>query len=441
VKLRAVLSALLLWLAFCAAAVAVDTPRVMVKAQLDPPGPAVAGQQVRLVVTVLTTTWFLRAPEFPELTAPNAVIALPDEEPDNLNQTIDGQPWFGLSRAYLVTPSGAGDVALPPFAVTLWPGQASGAMKVTTQAMTLAVKLVPRPAGAQNQLASSSVQISQHLDRKLDGLKVGDALTRTIEVTAANVQGMFIPPTEFTPISGLAVYPESGKVDNIIKDRIGFVGSRRSDAATYVIQRAGDYELPAVTIAWWNTSSGSSERAEIPALRFSAAANPNYKPAFALPAEEARAAKQINWYYIAALGAGIGTAVWLLYVLFRALPPVWQRVQAWRVQRMRRYAASERAAFSQLEQALQVGNAGATYRALLNWAEHPQRPTSLRGLTALCAGHAALKIQVDALRACAFGGATADWQAQALQHEVRSLRALQLARAESDTALPPLNPA
>jgi hypothetical protein len=442
VKRRYSLSVLLWWFAVCTAAIAADAPQVMVQTQLQPPGPAVAGQQVRLVVTVLTTTWFLHAPEFPELTAPNAMITLPDEHPDNLNQTIGAQQWFGLSRAYLVTPSGAGDVAIPSFEITLWPGQASGAMSVTTQAITLPVKVVPRPAGAEHLLASSSVQVSQHLDRTLDGLKVGDAFTRTIEVTAANMQGMFIPPTNFPPINGLAVYPATGKVDNVIRDRMGFIGSQRSDAATYVIQQAGDYALPAVTLAWWNTSTGTAETAEVPALKFSAAVNPAYKPAFALPEQDAGAArKRINWYSIVALAAAAAALLWLLYALSRVLPRGWRRLQAWRAERQRRYQASERAAYQYFEQALQGGDARATYAALLAWAEHPQQPVPLRGLAALCNGHAAFKLQVDALRACAFGAPASSWQAQTLLQEVRSLREQQVARTRDCAALPPLNPA
>lgn len=436
----ALVYALLLWVV--SAAAASDAPRVMVQTALQPPGPVVAGQQVRLVVTVLTTTWFLHAPEFPELSVPNAVITLPDERAVNLNQTMDGVQWFGLSRAYLVTPAGTGDVVIPPFEVTLWPGQASGSMRVKTAEITLPVRVVPRPAGAENMPASSSVKVTQHLDRTLEGLKVGDAFTRTVEVTAADLQGMFIPPTSFARIEGLAVYPATGKVDNILRDGQGFVGSRRSDAATYVVQQAGDYTLPGVTIKWWNTRTGTVEKAEAPALRFNAAANPGYKPEFDLPDEHGVAAgAQVNGLHIAALtGAGLA-ALWLLYTLVRLSARTWQRVRIARMEKQRRYLASAPAAYHRFEQAAQGGDARATYAALLAWADHPDRPARLRGLAVLCNGNAALRARIDALRASAYGATAVSWQAQSLVQEVDKQRALQSALSHERASLPPLNPA
>jgi hypothetical protein len=407
-------------------------------------GPAVAGQQVRLVVTVLTTTWFLHAPAYPQITAPNAIINLLDEQPDNLNQTINGKQWFGLSRSYLVTPAGSGDVVIPPFEITLYPGQASGAMKVKTHEIKLAVKVVPRPAGTENMLASTHVQISQKLDRKLDDLKVGDAFTRTVEVDAAGAQGMFIPPTTFATVKGLTVYPKTGKVDNIIKDRVGFLGSHRRDAATYVIQQEGSYELPAVSIEWWNTSTGKIEKAEAPALKFNAAPNPGYKPEFGLPEEAQGAApvrKQINWHFVAAIASAIVLGLALIYWLARQLPHWLQRLHAWRTAKRQRYEASEATAYKRFEQAAHGRDAKAAYTALLVWVEHPNRPLQERGLAALCKGRPTLTAQVDALRASAYGGSAAAWQSQTLLKEIAGLRHTQAPTQHSGPSLQPLNPA
>ena len=101
----------------------------MIRARLEPAGPVVVGQQVRLVVDVLVTTWFMRAPEYPSLKVAGAVVRFSDEQPPHLTEDINGEKWFGLSRHYLVTPQTGGELAIAPVEVTLYPGQAKGAVK------------------------------------------------------------------------------------------------------------------------------------------------------------------------------------------------------------------------------------------------------------------------------------------------------------------------
>ena len=65
-------------------------PRTLVRAHLEPTGPVVAGSEVKLVVDLLTTTWFTEAPNWPLFTVPDAIVSLPDEQADNLSEDIDG---------------------------------------------------------------------------------------------------------------------------------------------------------------------------------------------------------------------------------------------------------------------------------------------------------------------------------------------------------------
>lgn len=418
-----------------------QAPKTMVRASLQGKGPFVAGQQVRLNVDALTTTWFTRAPNYPQISAPNAVINLLDESASNLNATIGGEQWFGVSRAYLVTPTGSGDIVIVPFELTLYPGQGKGPVKVKTREIRLAVKVVARPAGAEGMLASSKVQISQKLDRSLDDIKVGDAFTRSIEVQAAGAQGMFIPPTSFPAVKGLAVYPKTGVLNNIIKDRVGFLGSHRIDAATYVIQKEGSYELPEVHIDWWNTRTGKPEKATVPALHFKASPNPGYKPEFGLPQEGAAPVhKVINWHYIGLL-ACLALLVFLwIYALWRFFPPLWGRMREWQHARQLRYAASEPAAYKHFAQAAQRRDKAEVYAALLAWSEHPDQPAHLRGLDALCRSTPLLAEQVDALRASLYGNTQPAWHPANLLQAITQLRQAHQPAHPAGRLLQPLNP-
>jgi hypothetical protein len=421
--------------------------RVMARTRLEPRGPYVPGQQVRLVVDVLTTTFFTRAPQFPPVTATNAIITLPDENATNLNVEIQGERWFGLTRSYLVTPTG-GDVTIAPFVITAYPGPAGSATKVRTTEVRLTVKSVALPPGQEHALAATSLRISQKLDRKLTGLRVGDAITRTIAMDAAGVQAMFLPPVEFDSTPGLSVYPRSPVVENRMTREQVLTGSRRVDAATYVVQDSGNFELPSIEVNWWNLSAGRAETARLPAIRFSAAANPAYRAEFALPAEHEPATKprrEIPWRRIGVIAA-IGVATLLL--AWWLAPPISRRLRAAsarRAEQRRAYEASEPAAFERFERAARGGRPDAVYRALLAWAEHPDRPARSRGLDAFVARAAdpRLSSALDELRASLYRAprATASGSPRELGNEVRARRQLELESSPvSRSHLAPLNP-
>ena len=222
----------------CAVAAAADDPPPMIRARIDPAGPIVMGQTVRLVVDVLTTEFFTGAPEFPSIDLPNAVATLSDEAAVKLTERIDGAEWFGLSRAYLVTPTAGGTIAIPSIEVVVHPGPAGAPVTLKSPPLSLVVSEAPRPPGAEHAVGTSRLEVTQALDRKLDGIRVGDSLTRTVTISADGARAMFLPPPTFPAAKGLAVYPANPVVEDVKSDRGVFTGGRRIDAATYVVQAA-----------------------------------------------------------------------------------------------------------------------------------------------------------------------------------------------------------
>ncbi len=416
-------------------------PKVMVRAALDNTDPVVAGQQVHLTVDAMTTTWFTQAPVYPDIKAPNADIVLQDQRSQNFNETIGQDKWFGVSRTYVVTPTGGGDIVIPAFEVVMHAGQSETPLSAKTTALTLAVKPMERPAGAGNLLVSNEVKIIQTLDKKIDEIKVGDAITRTIEIQAAGAQGMLVPPITFVSIDGLAIYPKAATVDNAIKNRNGFVSGSRIDAATYVIQKKGKYTLPEVVVNWWNPATGKAEKARAPAVEFTAKSNPDYKTEFSLPQDTASNIHRfLNWHLIGLL-IGAALLLWLaIYLLMQYVPRLIHHWHAWKAEQQERYAASELAAFKHLEQAISTGDAGHIYSALLNWAEHPQNRQSLDGL---CKNNPELATQINALRAALFGTAeltdSNHWNGSALLQAATQFRQKQHSIDHTGTRLEPLN--
>jgi hypothetical protein len=348
--------AVALWLAVAVAAPAFAADvRYTARARLDPAGPVMPGQPVKLVVDALTTTWFTAAPVFPTIDVPGAIASPPGDDATNLNEDIGGVRWFGVSRTYIVTPQAGGELAIAPIVLVLHVGQVDKPVQAKTPALKLAVKVVERPPGAENALATSRLQLVQKLDRALAGLKQGDAFTRTLTVSADGVQGMLLPPAAFPPVDGLAVYPKAPIVQDLRKEKEGFLGSTRTDAATYVLQRAGHYELPGVRIAWWDTKADQLRTAEVAPLAFDVAANPAYTPEIGIPAEASQAAParvtHLDLHRIAAVAAAVALLALVAWLLLPRLRRAWRagvararaRRRRWRDSEARMYALALRA--------------------------------------------------------------------------------------------------
>jgi hypothetical protein len=438
--------AVALWLAVSVAAPAfAGDVRYTARARIDPAGPVMPGQPVKLVVDALTTTWFTSAPVFPPIDVPGAIASPPGDDATNLSEDIGGVRWFGVSRTYIVTPQAGGELAIAPITLVLNVGQVDKPVHAKTPALKLAVKVVERPPGAENALATSRLQLVQRLDRALDGLKQGDAFTRTLTVSADGVQGMLLPPAAFPPVDGLAVYPKAPIVQDLRKEREGFVGSTRTDAATYVLQRAGHYDLPGVRIAWWDTKANQLRTAEVAPLAFDVAANPAYTPEIGIPAEASHAAParvtHLDLHRIAAVAAAVallGLAAWLLLPrLRRAWRAGVARARArrglWRNSEARMYALALRAT---------RGDGAGFAPALYRWLD--RLPPS--GAPATLAGHPPRGGDDDLRRWMAhrYGEAGATPSARAMRRALVRLRAAMrpgaAARDGAPGSLVPLNP-
>ena len=359
-----------LMLLIAAASHADQAPRTMARAHLEPPGPVVAGQAVRLVVDVLVTTWFTAAPEYPALDIPGAMVKLSDQNAPHLSETIANEKWFGISRVYRITPLEGGTLDIPAIAIVLHPGQATAPVTVHTRPLKLAIKGIPRPPGAENLVATTRLRLTQHLDRKLAGLKTGDALTRTIEVVADGTPAMFLPPTAFPPIQGLAVYPKPAQVTNISTEKEGLIAGKRVDAASYVMQEPGKYALSAIEIRWWDIRARRIRTAKLPAIDLTVAANGAHDPPFALPVEPAAASPRgpaVDWKRDLLL---LGFVAALAIVLWWGASRIRRKLSALQSgldARRRAYEASGAGRFRHWERMAKRGDAQHAYAAFLDW--------------------------------------------------------------------------
>lgn len=405
---------------FALASVAGAQP--VVRVSVAQQAPLLAGQQVRIDVQVFVPNFFMGAPRFPNLEVPGAVITLTDDAV-NLNDTIRGEAYAGIQRSYLLLASTAGTYSLPAAQISVTyaavPGQPPATVGVALPRTDISIEW---PAGmssadAPDGMLVARVTVRQQLDRSDLSLRVGDALTRRLDVTAERTAAMFIPPPSFEAPSGIQVYPREPVVQNDTDGRGALVAGHRTDAAVYVFQRAGTFDLPAIDVAWYDIAARRARSATAPAITVTIAPSP--ATASIAPAAEAPPPpppQRRNWRRTAAVGAtgvlALGAAGWL----GKRLPRWLRRYAAHRA----RVAASEPARFAHFERACRRGIPGDAYPALLQWMRC--RPPGVTGDWRRT-GHPSFEDQVRLLEEALFApGAPTRWNGRALAAAAAHLR-------------------
>jgi hypothetical protein len=368
---------------FVSGAVLADpAPRTLVRAHLEPSGPVVAGSQVELVVELLTTSFFTSAPDWPLFNVPDALVSLPDEQATNLSETIDGTRWFGVSRAYRITPQAARTYDIPAFDITVYPGGANGPVRVTTPALKLATSMPPGAQGMRVFFPTPKLVASQSIEPAQGRIRVGDTVTRTITQTATSTESMLIAPVLFGDVDGLRRYARPSATRNIMQDRAGLVAGERTDIASYTADRSGRFSLPPVSIEWWNTTTQKREVIDLPAVTFFAAAAHD-KPVFAIPLDSLKGVAPHKVIVIDRSDVVIGclivilvlAAVWLYPRFAGFYQPVRRAIMAAR----KRYREGDIPAWRALRSAVRKGSLPHVVPALYDWMdrspdfEHPAR--------------------------------------------------------------------
>jgi hypothetical protein len=389
-----------------------------------------------------------------ELDIPGAFVKTLGQ--NSFQRSIDGRPWLVHEIRYAIFPETSGELRIPPQTFSGRLGNTRRSLFDTRPAGRLlrrstdelVVPVLPRPDtfSAPLWLPARSLQLEEQWSAPLDSLRVGDSVTRTVTITGVGLQGAQLPPLTMQTPDGLRAYPDQPVINDIDGDS-GVTGVR-SDSVALVAVQAGEYRLPAVSIAWWDTESDSLRQATLPArtLRVqppaasvAAAGDPAALTAGTAAGDSgttqptASAPTPLWWpalTALCALGWLLTTALW------------------WRARRpsTRTPAASEAnlkagAARKRLLVACHAGDARAAQLALRDWL----RATGQRGTLhdwAATRGSSELLAAVDTLQRHLYRGSdSGDWDGRPLAAAIRALPAASPGHDATESALPPLYPA
>jgi len=402
-------------------------PEPIVTATIDPQR-VVVGQKATLLVTVLAPNYMPRPPNLPDFQVRNAVTR-PLGTVNQVDQR-EGVTYAGVRYEFAVFPQEPGLYAVSDQKMTVTYANDP------PQSRTVSIAL-PRisfeafiPDAAQDLdpfVAADGLTTTQEVKQSSQDLKVGDSLTRTLTIKADGTPAMLLPVTTFAKIDGLAVYPSQPTIQDNFDQRTSAVSAVRVDEATYILEKPGDFTLPAIEFAWWNVRDGKIEHARADAIVLHVAANKSLHEGGSIKGKEPNGDwwAYLDWIFdhrllSAAMLLALIAASWIAPGAVRTLKHHFVLKRA-------AYRESEAWSFAQLRAAGRSRDPEKIYRALLDWLERfePPKPLETTGALKQSAQDPELDEEIASLEAHLFGphsGETFKWSPKRLMKRIKLAR-------------------
>lgn len=240
----------------------------------------------------------------------------------------DGRRYEVIERRFAIFPQASGTLTIAPAVVTAQVVKRSQSLfdsfsqpvttkRVVSEPIELAVRPVPAAFPGGTWLPARRLSLHEEWQPDNRVTKVGEPLTRTVNLWADGLTAGQLPPLEESELTGVKRYPDRPQTSEQ-QNESGFSAVLQRRTAL-IPEQAGRFELPAVRLPWWNTETDRLEYAQLPAQTLTAEAVPGLEPARppALPAAPvtpgappvtANPAGEAPWRIVALLAA----AGWLL---------------------------------------------------------------------------------------------------------------------------------
>jgi hypothetical protein len=219
----------------------------------------------------------------PSLTGASITQIGKDKEDDTI---INGRRYRVIERVYAISPKSSGKFILksPVFSgEILVPSTRRNNMfsfsetkpvSVIGEEITLTV--LPIPDTFQGTwLPSDLLAIHQNWQPNVTTFKVGDPITRTITLTAAGLSEEQLPILEMDVPKGLKVYPDQAQLHTGMSS--GHLVSQKVRNFAIVASKPGEYQLPEISIPWWNTVTNRYQVATIAAQNITVLPNSDFE--------------------------------------------------------------------------------------------------------------------------------------------------------------------
>jgi hypothetical protein len=205
----------------------------------------------------------------PSLVSANILQIGKDKESESI---IKGRRYRVIERVYAISPQKSGDMILkaPIFSGEIIIASARRSnflsfadtkpVSVVGDDIALTVKAIPAQVNGL-WLPSELFALQQEFQPAPRQFKVGEPITRTITLTAVGLSEEQLPEITMQVPQGLKVYPDQAKLHTGLNNER--LVSQKVVNFAIVASKAGEYQLPKISIPWWNTVTNKAEIATI----------------------------------------------------------------------------------------------------------------------------------------------------------------------------------
>ena len=199
-------------------------------------------------------------------------------EVQNVNQKefseiVNGISWRVMEWTYALFPQDNGSIAIPRqmfFGVvpstqprSFFESLSSRGQRISSRSDPASLNVLPALNDNSDWFAASDVSISSSWTSDPSNLRVGEPLTRIVEVAAKSQLAAAIPPLESPVGDNYKAYEDQPSLSNTT-DTTGVTGIRVESTAI-VPSEKGTIEFPEQIIRWWNINTEQWQEAVLPA--------------------------------------------------------------------------------------------------------------------------------------------------------------------------------
>ena len=220
-------------------------------------------------------------------------IVKPLDEDRSYEADRDGKRYEVIERRFAIFPQASGKVTIQPAVVTAQVvkrgfslfdsfSQPVATKRVVSDAVALDVKPIPADFPGGTWLPARQLSLHEEWLPAPPVAKVGEPLTRTLNLWADGLTAGQLPPIEMSQVAGLKLYPDRPQTSEQ-QTASGYSAVLQRKTAL-IPDRAGRIEVPPIEIRWWNTTTDRLELARLPATSLTSEAVPGLAPAPPAPA-------------------------------------------------------------------------------------------------------------------------------------------------------------
>ena len=325
------------------------------------PSQAWVGQRARLVIDVLGADGWAQIKDMGAIELSGAYVMQTESQGVRLSETIRGTSYTGQRYQLSVYCQRPGRLEIPALPATVSVKQWGATPPETTRELeTPSTELICKtPPGAENirgLISTTRLDADQSWSDRPVTAAPGDAVTRTVVLSADDVSGMAFPPTQNPEIAGVATYPGQPTVAD--ETNRGSLSGQREESVTYVFEEPGTVILPDIVLSWWDIGAGRLRRIELRGLEIEVVGETtiegNTVEAAAEPTPQPRDLARTILLYVPIAAFVIWLSAWF-----------YRRLRRWRVTR----EDSEPVHFSRVQAALRGGDPTAITAATASWLD------------------------------------------------------------------------